>query len=133
MDKPVIANHQKYKRKDMKKMNEIITTGGVSYTATNVTTGVDSISFDVINMTADEAKGAFRDVTSLTVGDENNEAYGKYPDIKLESVTEYEDGRIVITMHILSETERDIRDLKISQTEQDEVLAELLYGGNNNE
>ena len=133
MDKPVIANHQKYKRKDMKKMNEIITTGGVSYTATNVTTGVDSISFDVINMTADEAKGAFRDVTSLTVGDENNEAYGKYPDIKLESVTEYEDGRIVITMHILSETERYIRDLKISQTEQDEVLAELLYGGNNNE
>ena len=114
-------------------MNEIITTGGVSYTATNVTTGVDSISFDVINMTADEAKGAFRDVTSLTVGDENNEAYGKYPDIKLESVTEYEDGRIVITMHILSETERYIRDLKISQTEQDEVLAELLYGGNNNE
>ena len=129
----MIANHQKYKRKDMKKMNEIITTGGVSYTATNVTTGVDSISFDVINMTADEAKGAFRDVTSLTVGDENNEAYGKYPDIKLESVTEYEDGRIVITMHILSETERYIRDLKISQTEQDEVLAELLYGGNNNE
>ena len=50
-------------------MNEIITAGGVKYTSKNVTTGIDTISFTLVSPMEDP-ESAFREVTELTVGDE---------------------------------------------------------------
>ena len=109
-------------------MNEIITAGGVKYTATNISTGINTITFTLLGLAEDEAKAAFRHAESLPIGDEDT-AYGKYPDVKFESLTIGADEKITITMHILNNTEKQIRDLQVSQAEQDEAIAELLYGG----
>lgn len=116
-------------KKGAEKMKEIITTGGVSYAVENVGTGITTISFTLPDLTEDEAKAAFKNATSLTVGNETDEAYGQYPDIEFESLTVGADEEITVTMHILNETEKQIRELQASQAEQDETIAEIMFGG----
>ncbi len=109
-------------------MNEIITANDVEYTAKNVTTEIDTISFTLLEP-MDDPEAAFRETKSLTVGDTEGTAYGQYPEVKYESLTIAADGSVTITMHILTKTEKAIRELQVSQAEQDEVIAEMLYGG----
>ena len=45
-----------------------------------------------------------------------------------DNATVYGDGRVMVTMHIKSETELRFESLEQTQAEQDEVLAELLGG-----
>lgn len=110
-------------------MNETITVGGEKYTATNVQTGLNTISFMLSGLTADEAESAFRNAESLTVGDEQDNVYGKYPNITYKSVTKDADGNVSVSMNILTQEQVQIKELQISQGEQDEVIAEMLYGG----
>ena len=117
-------------------MNEIIIAGGVEYAAQDVTTSVNTISFKLSGLTADQARESFNNVEVLTVGNGADNIYGEYPNVKFKSVTLEVDGSITVTMHILSETEKQIRELQESQTkiqtsvrEHDEIIAELLYGG----
>lgn len=110
-------------------MNEIITAGGVSYTTTNVTTGTDTISFTISDITVGEAHAVFKSVESLEVGEEEGAAYGLYPNVRFDRLTIYADGSITVTMRIPTEIERQISALQVSQAEQDEAIAELLYGG----
>lgn len=108
-------------------MKEIITTNGVSYAAQNVTTGANSISFVLTEMTAEEAETVFRDCEALTVGTEET-TYGEYPNVSFESVTKDAEGIVSVTMHILTKEELQIKELQVSQAEQDEAIADL-YGG----
>ena len=108
-------------------MNEIITVNGVSYAAQNVTTGINTISFVLTELSAEEAETAFRNAESLTVGTEE-ETYGNYPNVSFESVTKDVDGIVSVTMHILTKAELQIKELQVSQAEQDEAIADL-YGG----
>ena len=114
-------------------MNEIITTSGVSYVAKNVTTGVNTISFVLTELTADEAETVFKDSESLTVGAEDGTTYGDYPHVTFESITKDADGNITVTMHILTKNELQIKELQESQAEQDEAIALLMFGGEANE
>lgn len=109
-------------------MNEIITANDVEYTAKNVTTGIETISFTLADPVTD-AEAAFREAKSLTVGDAKGTVYGQYPDVEFTSLTINADESITVAMHILTKTEKQTRELQVSQTEQDEVLAEILYGG----
>lgn len=108
-------------------MNEIITVNGVAYTVQNVTTGANSISFVLTNLTIEEAETAFKSAESLTVGTEE-ETYGNYPNVSFESVTKDAEGIVSVTMHILTKEELQIKELQVSQAEQDEAIADL-YGG----
>lgn len=108
-------------------MNEIITVNGVAYTVQNVTTGANSISFVLTNLTIEEAETAFKSAESLTVGTEE-ETYGNYPNVSFESVTKDAEGNVSVTMHILTKSELQIKELQVSQAEQDEAIADL-YGG----
>lgn len=105
---------------------EKITANGITYDAENVTTSSNSISFS-IDDTAENLKGAFSSVTSLTVSDSDGQVYGTYDHISFQSVTEYTDGVVTVTMHIMSQTEIAIAELQATQAEQDEAIAEL-YG-----
>lgn len=113
-------------------MNEIITVNGVSYAAQNVTTGANSISFVLKNLSLEEAETVFKDCESLTVGTEE-EMYGNYPNVTFESITKDADGNVSVTMHILTKSELQIKELQVSQAEQDEAIATLMFGGNDNE
>lgn len=113
-------------------MNEIITVNGVAYTVKNVTTGANSISFVLTNLTIEEAETAFKSAESLTVGTEE-ETYGNYPNVSFESVTKDAEGIVSVTMHILTKEELQIKELQVSQAEQDEAIATLMFGGNDNE
>lgn len=117
-------------------MNEIITAGGVKYTAQSIETGINTISFKLSGLTADEAREAFKNIDALTVGSGTDDIYGEYPDVKFSSVTLAADDSITVTMHILSDVEKQIREMQKTQTEMqaslrehDEVIAGLLFGG----
>ena len=110
---------------------EYITANGVEYAAKSVTTSINAISFKVEGKTANEAKTAFQPVTALTVSGEDKVVYGIYNNLSYESVTEYVDGEVEVTMHIKSTTEVRLDELERSQAEQDEVIAEMLGGGEN--
>lgn len=98
-------------------MSEIISVGGKSYTAAKMSTGIDTISFTLSNVTEAEAKTAFKAARSISVGDDG-EIYGEYPDIEFESIIIGADGNITVTMHILTKMEKQIKDLQ-------EAVAEL--------
>lgn len=49
--------------------------------------------------------------------------------MRFDRLTIYADGSITVTMRIPTEIERQISALQVSQAEQDEAIAELLYGG----
>lgn len=106
---------------------EIITSNGIQYNATKVTTSINSISFTVEGKTTEEMKTAFKDATTLTVSDSDGQEYGIYENLSFESVTEFEDGSVMVTMHIPSKIELQIKELQTSQAEQDTAIAEL-YG-----
>ncbi len=110
-------------------MNEIITAGDVKYTATNVSTGINSISFMLPKLTVDEAEAAFKNVESLTVENEKGEIYGEYPNVSYEYLTKDADGNVSVSMHILTRDQLQIRNLQVSQDEQDEVIASMMFGG----
>ena len=107
---------------------EYITANGVEYACKAVVTGVDSISFSIEGQAVADIEKAFRPVTELTVAGEDKEIYGTYKNLSFESATVYEDGRVMVTMHIKSATELRLENLEQTQAEQDEVLAELLGG-----
>ena len=113
-------------------MNEIITVNGVKYAAQNVTTGANTISFALAELSAEEAEVVFRNAESLTVGTEE-ETYGNYPHVSFESVSKDVDGIVTVTMHILTKEELQIKELQVSQAEQDEAIATLMFGGEANE
>ena len=113
-------------------MNEIITVNGVKYAAQNVTTGANTISFVLTELTAEEAEAVFRDCEALTVGTEE-EVYGTYPNVSFQSVTKDVDGIVSVTMHIPTKEELQIKELQVSQAEQDEAIATLMFGGEANE
>lgn len=98
-------------------MSEIITVGGKSYTAAMVSTGINTISFILQNLTEDEAKAVFETTQSLSVGDDS-EIYGEYPDVEFESIIIGADGNVTVTMHIPTKMEKQIKDLQ-------EAVAEL--------
>lgn len=113
-------------------MKEIITVNGVAYAAQNVTTGANSISFTLTELTAEEAETVFRDCEALTVGTEE-EVYGNYPNVTFESIAKDVDENVTVTMHILTKEEMQIKELQVSQAEQDEAIAVLMFGGEANE
>ena len=107
---------------------EYIKANGAEYAYSSVITGVDSISFLIEGQAVADIETAFRQVTELTVAGEDKEVYGTYEHLSFESATVYGDGRVMVTMHIKSETELRFESLEQTQAEQDEVLAELLGG-----
>ncbi len=114
-------------------MKEFVTANGRVFECTNVNTRTGYIRMTMENQDRDGLEAFFRDVTALTVAFEGaGEPHGVYtrPDYVLEykSTTSYGDGSVAVTMKILTQQEVDVADLKQSQAEQDELLAELMFG-----
>ncbi len=107
---------------------EFVKVNGVEYAYSSVITGIDSISFLLMEQKVADIEKAFRPVTELTVAGEDKKIYGTYKNLSFESATVYEDGTVMVTMHIKSKTELRFESLEQTQAEQDEVLAELLGG-----
>lgn len=110
-------------------MKEIITVNGVKYTVENIKTGIDTISFKVVDPLPDDVEAAFRNVKELTVEDTEGAVYGEYFDIEYKSITINADGAITVTMHIPTKTEKQIRNLQEVVAEHDEAIAAIMFGG----
>ncbi len=114
---------------------EYITANGTKYECKTVVTSTNAISFSMDGQEIETIRVAFQGVTELTVSNEPDETYGTYSGLTFESATVYSDGTIKVVMHIPSETELRLAaleeanaSLEASQAEQDELLAELLFG-----
>lgn len=111
-------------------MNEILTANSEDYTVENVETGINTISFKIVSPVPNDVEATFKNVTAFTIkNEEDNIVYGEYPYVEYESLTIQANGDIIVSMHILTQDQIHIRELQVSQLEQDEVIAQMVYGG----
>lgn len=115
-------------------LTEYITINGnedAKFEAVNVFTEINAISF-TIQGDAAWLRSTFKEATSLKVYPDTKpetEAYGIYPDVSFESNTEMEDDNVRIKMHILTEAEKEMKALKQQVNDHEEILADLMFGG----
>ncbi len=124
-------------------MKETIKIDGVQYIVQNVNTGISTIAFEVDDPNMGDVETLFRNTQAFEIGNENGEIYGSYPNVEFESLTIHADERITVAMHILNKIEVQIRELQAAQTEMktaqtelkvttaehDEVIAAMMFGG----
>ena len=121
-------------------MSQYVIINGTEYEC-KATSELHYLFFTFSDKTVDEVKDIFTGVTSLQIAGDDKIVYGTYENLKFASVeetfgefVENSDGIstvetfVVAKLYIKSQTESDIDNLKISQNEQDEILAELVYG-----
>lgn len=114
-------------------MKEFVKANGRTFACREIKTRINAITLVMENQDRDELEAFFRGVTGCTVHMEGEEKpHGIYtePDfvLRFHSIATFEDGSVAITMRILTEQEMDLAALKESQAEQDELLAELMFG-----
>ena len=119
-------------------MGQYVIINGTEYEC-KVSSELHYLLFTFTDKTVDEVKTIFNDVTSLKIAGEDKVVYGTYENLKLVSVEEvlYDPtdesndsttSSVVAKLYIKSQMEVDIENLKVTQNEQDEILAELVYG-----
>lgn len=115
------------------KGKEYVHIGGKSYEALLIATSNDSVSFTLQDMTVADAVEKFETATAVDVSGEDQQIYGAYRNVTFAAVATNEDKSITVVFKVPSDTERRISVLEKTQEEQDEVLAELLGGGESDE
>lgn len=115
------------------KGKEYVHIDGKSYEALLVMTSNGSISFTLQDMTVAEAVEKFETATAVDVSGEDQQIYGAYRNVTFAAVAINEDKSIAVAFKVPSDTERRISVLEKTQEEQDEVIAELLGGGEGDE
>lgn len=115
------------------KGKEYVHIDGKSYEALLIATSNDSVSFTLQNMTIADAIEKFESATAVDVSGEDQQIYGAYRNVTFAAVAINEDKSITVAFKVPSDTERRISILEKTQEEQDEVLAELLGGGESDE
>lgn len=121
-------------------MSQYVIINGTEYEC-KATSELHYLFFTFSDKTVDEVKDIFTRVTSLQITGDDKIVYGTYENLKFVSVeetfgefvensdeTSTLETFVIAKLYIKSQTEVDIDNLKISQNEQDEILAELVYG-----
>ncbi len=108
--------------------HEYVIIGEEKYKTESVNTRTDSISFVLADMKISDAVEKFSCVTELKVSGENLEPYGIYENLTFKSATVDTNGLVTVDFHIANAEEIRIANLEQTQTEQDEVIAELIGG-----
>ena len=121
-------------------MSQYVIINGTEYEC-KATSELHYLFFTFSDKTVDEVKDIFTGVTSLQITGDDKIVYGTYENLKFVSVeetfgdfvensdeTSTLETFVIAKLYIKSQTEVDIENLKISQNEQDEILAELVYG-----
>lgn len=115
------------------KEKEYVHIDGKSYEALLVTTSNGSISFTLQNMTVADAVEKFESAKTVDVSGEDQQIYGAYRNVTFAAVAINEDKSITVAFKVPSDIEQRISVLEKTQEEQDEVIAELLGGGESDE
>lgn len=108
--------------------NEYVIIGEENYKTESVNTGTDSIGFVLADMEISDVVEKFSGVTELKVSGDNLEPYGIYENLTFKSATVDTNGLVTVDFHIANAEEIRIANLEQTQTEQDEVIAELIGG-----
>lgn len=108
--------------------NEYVIIGDENYKTEFISTGADSISFVLEDMTIADAVEKFSGVTELKVSGADLEPYGAFGNLTFKSATVDANIFVTVVFHIASAEEVRIVMLEQTQAEQDEVIAELIGG-----
>ena len=119
-------------------MSQFVIINGTEYEC-KASSELHYLLFSFTDKTVDEVKNIFTDVTSLMIAGEDKVVHGTYENLKLVSVAEEFNNQesddsvinaitVVAKMYIKTQMEVDVDNLKVTQSEQDELIAELLYG-----
>lgn len=91
-------------------------------------TSIGGVGFKVSGISIQDAVEQFASATELTFA-EDETVYGIYKNLTFASATVDAEGDVTVKFTIKSDIEADIAELKQTVSEQDELLAEILYGG----
>lgn len=116
-------------------MNEIVIVNNKEYKCTSASE-LHYLYFRFKDKTAEEVKEIFTDATNLKIADKDGSVFGTYENLKLVSVEEVvgsktdEDGTtsIIAKLYIKTQLEADVDTLKVTQDEQDTIIAEMMFG-----
>lgn len=120
-------------------MNEFVMANGRTFECINTSTGIDSVSLEIINQDAADLEAFFGGVSSLTIHYEESaktgenmgtpilrEPHGIFNHLKLNFVNKNVlNDSVIIIMHIKSEIERRLDALEESQEKQNEAISML--------
>lgn len=107
---------------------EYIKANGIEYGCQTVTTCTDSITFIMEGQAVESIHTAFKDVTELTVSGEDKKTYGIYSGLSFASAAVDVDDTVSVKMLLKTPEEIRLDNLEKTQTEQDELLASILFG-----
>ena len=107
---------------------EYIKAGGIEYECQKVTTGTDSITFIIGGQTVESIHKAFKDITELTISGEDKKTYGIYSGLTFSLASVDVDDIVSVKMLLKTPEEIRLDNLEKTQTEQDELLASILFG-----
>jgi len=91
-------------------------------------TSIGGVGFKMSGISIQDAVGQFASATELKFA-EGETVYGIYKNLAFASATVDAEGDVTVKFTIKSDVEADIAELKQTVSEQDELLAEILYGG----
>ena len=109
-------------------VHEYVIIGEENYKMESVITGINSISFTLVDMPIADAVEKFSNVEELKVSSVDLQPYGIYQNLTFASATVDSAGLVTVTFHIASAEEIRIANLEQTQAEQDEVITELIGG-----
>ena len=110
------------------KTHECVIIDGTSYQTESVSTGTDSISFELNGLEIAAVVEKFKPVTDLSVSGEDLKPYGVYSNLTFTSATVDAEGLVTVVFHIAQPAELRLAALERAQAEQDDAIAELLGG-----
>lgn len=108
---------------------EYVILKGETFRAESVMTGLDSISFILADIQLQNVVEIFKDATELSVSGEDLQPYGFYGNLTFESATVDAAGTVTVKLRIAKADEISLEELKVTQAEQDEAIAGLMFGG----
>ena len=113
-------------------MNEIVIVNDKKYECKS-SSELHYLYFTFTDKTAEEVKEIFANATSLQIADKDGTVFGTYENLKFISVEEVvgdgdADQSVIAKLYIKTQLEADVDTLKVTQDEQDTIIAEMMFG-----
>ena len=80
-----------------------------------------------------DLRAAFKKVSSLKIYPDNKEGtepYGTYPNVEFVTTSQAEsDDTTIVRIHVLTDAEVEMKELKAKVNDHEEILSEMMFGG----
>ena len=109
--------------------HEYVIIGGEKFQTEFVSTGINAICFALADIPIADVVTRFSGAKELRISGADLKPYGIYQNVIFASAMVNAEGIVTVTFRIATNEEIRLKNLEQTQVEQDEVIAELIGGG----